>query len=600
MSERTDSEMGRLLLGGLDINSHNNEREQSAKARLKKREMSEGTYNLNTPYEPKLQRVNFLGARKPGVVPNMWTAQEDQALQVAVSKHGDKNWRAIAEEIPGRNHLQCLQRWKKALRPGLVKGHWSKDEDAKLLELINAYTEKGTISNINWAAIAQQIDGRNAKQCRERWFLNLDPSINRGPWTAEEDERLLKLAAQCGGRWSLISKNMVGRTENSVKTRYHSLQRQEARSRGWTPEEEQTLLNATLVFGRDWGKVVKQLPGRSRGQLKKRFAQLTQHNPNMVRQVQTVEEQLAKGIIVAPNPPPPPIQPTGAASLHHNLQAQQAGVKPTHAPMVSPYVPNSVSLAPAGNSTMGGDNWGQPPQQQQRSKGFGRRYGSSWMQGGFDALPDISGGDQHQQQQQGQTQLLSQQSSFMPMPADLLGSGNNVRGGTSNNSAAGLFEFSAPNDGQEAPGQWSMPPPPQHSSASVNATKKQMGHRNISNNMALIDKLLGDNNNQAPNIGNDATVDFLGGIGQEAAAPPSKQKGMRQYSSWGSVGGGEYGNMFGGQQTDTTSGTGAPPVMRTGSDKKLGKRASSNWGAAPGLSSYETNGGDLKNFLNML
>jgi myb proto-oncogene protein len=591
MADKTDSEMGRLLLGGLDINSHNPEREEAARSRLKKREISEGAYTNNTPYEPKLQRVNFLGARKPGVVPNMWTTQEDAALQAAVNKHGDKNWRTIAEDIPGRNHLQCLQRWKKALRPGLVKGHWSKAEDARLLDLITAYTEKGTISNINWAAIAQQIDGRNAKQCRERWFLNLDPSINRGPWTAEEDERLLKLAAQCGGRWSLISKNMVGRTENSVKTRYHSLQRQEARSRGWTPEEDQTLLNATLVFGRDWGKVVKQLPGRSRGQLKKRFAVLTQHNPNMVRDVQMVEEQLAKGVIVAPNPPPPPIQPTGAASLHQNLQAQQAGQKPTHAPMVSPYVPSNVPLTQSGGPAVG-DNWGQPQQQQQqpRAKGMGR-YGSSWMQGGFETMPDLSSVGRVP------SQIVNQQNSFMAPVPDFLGSGANSRGAAGTTS--GIFEFSAPSDGQEAAGQWGMPPAPQN----ANAAKKQLAHRNTSNNLALIDKLLGDNNN-APAAGNDA-ADFLGSMGQEAApAQQNKQKGMRNYSSWGSIGGGDYGNMFGagGQQTDTSSGTGVPPMMRTGSDKKLStKRASSNWGAAPQpLASYETNGGDLKNFLNML
>jgi len=577
--KREDSEFGRLLLGGLDLNSHSEERASEARTRLKKREISEGTYAVNTPapYEAKLQRVNFLGARKPGVVPNMWSTEEDAALQASVEKHGDKNWRAIAEDIPGRNHLQCLQRWKKALRPGLIKGHWSKEEDARLLELITAYTEKGTISNINWAAVSQQIEGRNAKQCRERWFLNLDPSINRGPWTPDEDERLLKLAAQCGGRWSLISKNMVGRTENSVKTRYHSLQRQEARSRGWTSEEDQTLLNATLVFGRDWGKVVKQLPGRSRGQLKKRFAILTQHNPNMVRQVQTVEEQLSKGVIVAPNPPPPPIQPTGAQSLHQNLQAQQAGHKPTQAPVVSPYVPNSMSYGqpqPTGDWAPAHIRSAAP---EQRQKTISRRYGSSWMQAGFD---------------DSNTQMPGPMMSSMQFP-DMLGTGSSGRGAGNNASAAGLFEFPVPNEtSQDATGSWSMPP-----ANNVNATKKQLAHRSTSNNLALIDKLLGENNNAS---GVDSSTDFLAAPGP-ADSSQQRTKGMRQYSSWGSIGGNDFGGMFGGQQTDTTAGTGVPPVMRTGSDRKLGnKRASSNWGATPNLTSYETNGGDLKNFLNML
>jgi len=549
-----DSMSGKELLDALNVSMDLNKGEK----KLAKRELSQGAYVANTPgvYEAKLQRVNFLGARKPGVVPNMWSAQEDELLKAAVEKYGDKNWRQIAEDVPGRTHLQCLQRWKKALRPGLIKGHWSKEEDQKLLGLITAYTEKGSISNINWAAISQQIPGRNAKQCRERWFLNLDPSINRGPWTAEEDERLLKLAAQCGGRWSLISRNMPGRTENSVKTRYHSLQRQEARNRGWTPEEDQTLLNATLVFGRDWGKVVKQLPGRSRGQLKKRFAALTQHNPNMVRQVQTVEDQLAKGVIVAPNPPPPPIQPAGAQSLQYNLQAQQLGKKPSQAPVVSPYVPNNVVAAPSSKAN--------------RAKGMNKRYGSSWMAGFMDSVPDAAPAPQNPS-----LSLLNE------LPSTF---------GRSTFGAQDVMnDFSTPMDPSAGPGQWGAPPPPPQLAA---GNSKGLKHRNTSN-MALLDKLLA-------NDGSNAAA------AAAAAADGGKSKGLKNYSSWGSIGGGDINAMFGANATTdtTTGGSGVPSAMRSGSDKKLNTMQSANWaggmgGSSTNLNTYET-AGELKNFLNML
>merc|ERR1719183_140859 len=154
----------------------------------------------------------------------MWTAEQDESLRASVAKHGEKNWRIIAQDVPDRTHLQCLQRWKKALKPGLKKGQWKKDEDDHLLSLV-----QGDGRNMNWNLVAAQIPGRNAKQCRERWFLNLDPSINRGPWTEEEDELLTNLHAEMGGRWSMIARRIPGRTENSVKTRYHSLQRQKAR-----------------------------------------------------------------------------------------------------------------------------------------------------------------------------------------------------------------------------------------------------------------------------------------------------------------------------------------------------------------------------------
>ena len=42
----------------------------------------------------------------------LWTQEQDDALRGAVERHGAKNWKAIALEVPGnRSHIQCLQRW---------------------------------------------------------------------------------------------------------------------------------------------------------------------------------------------------------------------------------------------------------------------------------------------------------------------------------------------------------------------------------------------------------------------------------------------------------------------------------------------------------
>lgn len=110
---------------------------------------------------------------KDKAVPKRWTQEEDERLREAVGRHGERNWKSIAEEVPGRNHTQCLQRWTKVLAPGLVKGHWRPDEDELLKELV-AEGRK------NWGQVATRIPGRTSKQCRERWYNHLDPSIVRG------------------------------------------------------------------------------------------------------------------------------------------------------------------------------------------------------------------------------------------------------------------------------------------------------------------------------------------------------------------------------------------------------------------------------------
>jgi hypothetical protein len=54
--------------------------------------------------------VDSCGSHK---APRKWTAEEDEALRQSVEANGSKNLKAIALGVPGRNHVQCLQRWKK-------------------------------------------------------------------------------------------------------------------------------------------------------------------------------------------------------------------------------------------------------------------------------------------------------------------------------------------------------------------------------------------------------------------------------------------------------------------------------------------------------
>ena len=77
------------------------------------------------------------------------------------------------------------------LRPGLVKGRWSKEEDQTIIACIKVGITK-------WYEIAERIPGRIGKQIRERWFNQLDPSIKKGGWTKEEDRILMGAQARMG------------------------------------------------------------------------------------------------------------------------------------------------------------------------------------------------------------------------------------------------------------------------------------------------------------------------------------------------------------------------------------------------------------------
>lgn len=200
-----------------------------------------------------------------------WTEEEDALLKAAVNRHDGKNWKVIADEVPGRNHVQCLQRWKKVLKPGLVKGHWTAEED----ELLKKVVSEGYK---NWGDVAAKIEGRTAKQCRERWSCNLDPNIVRGKWSAEEDDMISYLQSIMGNKWSKIAKKLPGRTENAIKTRAKSLAR--AKQKAWTPQEDRIIYEAKVsaptpnTRASAWAKIAERLPGRSKNAVKKRWKEL--------------------------------------------------------------------------------------------------------------------------------------------------------------------------------------------------------------------------------------------------------------------------------------------------------------------------------------
>ncbi|PTQ26980.1 hypothetical protein MARPO_0250s0002 [Marchantia polymorpha] len=67
---------------------------------------------------------------------------QDAALRAAVEKFKGGNGKQIAAKLPNRSDVKCLHRGQKVLDPALVKGYWTKEEDDKLLELVNTFCTK--------------------------------------------------------------------------------------------------------------------------------------------------------------------------------------------------------------------------------------------------------------------------------------------------------------------------------------------------------------------------------------------------------------------------------------------------------------------------
>jgi hypothetical protein len=111
-----------------------------------------------------------------------------QSQTPAASDHSD------ADKSPSPQTISPVKRMVSTNREGVKSKKkrrsvrkWTKEEDERMRVLVKRFGTR------KWSTIGGFLDGRNGKQCRERWHNQLDPNIKKTAWTEDEEVRFFFL-----------------------------------------------------------------------------------------------------------------------------------------------------------------------------------------------------------------------------------------------------------------------------------------------------------------------------------------------------------------------------------------------------------------------
>ncbi|KAK6116572.1 hypothetical protein DH2020_049678 [Rehmannia glutinosa] len=113
---------------------------------------------------------------------------------------------------------------------GLKRGPWTMEEDTKLMNFI-------LNNGIQCWRLVPKLAGlmRCGKSCRLRWINYLRPDLKRGAFTEAEEDMIIELHARLGNRWSKIAAHFPGRTDNEIKNHWNTRIKKKMKLMGLDP-----------------------------------------------------------------------------------------------------------------------------------------------------------------------------------------------------------------------------------------------------------------------------------------------------------------------------------------------------------------------------
>jgi len=183
---------------------------------------------------------------------------------------------AAAEGVPrGGGGVGVAKGYPAPPGPPYGSNDWKPEEDQLLLKLAK---ETGGRC---WRQIAEAFPNHSDIECMIRWKNNLSGLDGKGSWTKEEDDLLYELVLQYGpSNWAALSKELNEklvyrrRSAKQCRERWINHMDPSINRDAWTPDEDDTLMKKQKELGNKWTEISRHIPGRTELQVKNRYRAL--------------------------------------------------------------------------------------------------------------------------------------------------------------------------------------------------------------------------------------------------------------------------------------------------------------------------------------
>ncbi|KAL6566455.1 hypothetical protein OROGR_002070 [Orobanche gracilis] len=195
----------------------------------------------------------------------------------------------------------------------LKKGPWTREEDQKLL----AYIEEH--GHGSWRALPARAGlQRCGKSCRLRWTNYLRPDIKRGKFSCQEEKTIIRLHALLGNRWSAIATHLPKRTDNEIKNYWNTRLKKRLTRMGIDPVTHKPKDNLGGPSQSRQAAVVSHMAQWETARL--------EAEARLVREGKLLSKLHLLRKITAPAPPPPPPPRPAAPPCLDVLKVWQATI----------------------------------------------------------------------------------------------------------------------------------------------------------------------------------------------------------------------------------------------------------------------------------